>query len=260
MTKSARTPGSAAKGALWGSYPEVALGLPPSVGVAYWDDFVRLGASGYGDLDWEIYNSAAITTATRQTPSAESEIGIYHFDQTNSNRTHILNLGFAASRPYFTLPPVGTIWAIKIKHASLTSGQTLFAGFLEATIAPLTANNVDFVGIRNEALTVGPVSWFGVCKEGAGSGNEQTIDLGVLGSISLWNVFGFEILPEGIQFFQLNLSNPGRVGRTNIGNPLTLHFPSAPMTPVFGFSTHTAGNRGFDIDWIGWGGRFRRKV
>ncbi len=254
MTTAAKTAGGEASGALSGTYPTPAIGIPPMVGVALWDDFIgesnNFGGSGN---DWRLSAPVGMPTDNPITPTTDRELGLHEFTHNVSPRDFHFHFGLGSERPLFAFP-IGGIFAVKMCLTLEATNNRVWAGFGSLALVPIPGNTVDFVGIRNNNGASG-ANWEGVSKN---STLETPIDLGVFGVVDDFNVFGFERLDEGYQFFAMDVSNAGRLVRTNVGDPVSTNNPDQPLTPIFGFETGASGDRGLCMDFYGWGGRFRR--
>lgn len=264
---SARRPAGRGLGALAGDYPDPALGLPPAVGLAIWDDFYapreivpseRVEAR-FGDLLWATYEiGGGNSTFAGVVPIDWSAIGILQMS-TPAQGTRGPTLFFTPVAPFFRFPPPGSVWCVKMRLTSGTVNYELWSGFasseqvrVETTIAS------QFVGVRSTGGNM-----FGVVKNGANS--ETVVDLGVSVEGSVWRILGLEIggttAAPTIQFFRLDplASNREKYDRLDVGPAITTTLPTVPLTPIAaGLVTTSNFAKTMQIDFWSLGGRAAR--
>jgi hypothetical protein len=257
-----RQPAGVALGALGGTYPVPAFGLPPAAGPCMFDDFTpdhgAKAKSLYGELDWDEnpIGSAMVLTAT--TPTSWEEVGVLQAATVaTAGRGGTLTQGSVA--PLYRLPPPGSIWAVKLRLTSGTVNYELWSGFASVADGRVqTADSTQFVGVRSNGGNL-----FGVFKSNGGI--EATVDLGVTAEGTTWRSVGFEVQgttsAPTIQFFLLNQSASEREvwDRTDIGAPLSGITITAGLIPVaLGILTTSATAKTAQIDYWAWGGRIAR--
>ena len=257
-----RQPSGFALGALAGTYPAVALGLPPAVGPCMFDDFTADHAtkakSLYGELDWLENTIGAATTVTTVQPSTFAEIGVMQVTTpATANRGATFTQGAIA--PLFRFPPIGSVWACKIRLTSGTTAYELWSGFSSVAAGRVaTADATAFVGVRAVGANL-----FGVVKSGAAT--EATIDLGMTVEGATWQAVGFEVLGTSavplFQFFRFNVgaTERGIHEREDIGAPVGGITILAGLMPVaLGILTTSVTAKTAQIDYWAWGGRVAR--
>lgn len=258
----ARQPAGFALGGLGGSYPAPAIGLPPAVGPAYWDEFVpdhgAKAKSLYGDLDWVETTIGSALSIQAVQPSTWNEIGILGCTTASSaNRGGTLSQG--SIRPLYRMPPPGSTFACKVRITSGTTNYEFWSGFsssISNRVGPLDL--AQFVGVR---ATGGNL--FGVYKSGAGV--ESTVDFGFSIEGTTWHQVGFEVIGDTsapqVQFFQLSpsASDPEVWDRQDVGTPRAGITISTGLFPIaLGILTTDAVQKTAEIDYWAWGGRTAR--
>lgn len=260
-TPSARRPAGRGLGALSGSYPDPAIGLPQAVGFDLSDDFMRPldgGATGYGERLWEKFEiSGGISVLSGATPDDWPEAGILQV-QTAATANRGLSVYLPGGPQFFRYPPPGSVWACKIQLTSGTINYELWSGFSSSITRVSAAEPTShFLGVRAVGANI-----FGVAKAGA---TETTIDFGVSWEGSAWRVVGFEVggtiaAPE-VQFFRLDplASNRDKFDRLDVGAPVTTNLPALPTIPIaIGLYTTSATAKIAQVDWWALGGRVAR--
>lgn len=254
-----RQPRGRAWGALAGTYPDPALGLPNSVGMSIFDDFIRdhtvttsIG-SNYGDTG--LWQWASITggvgggTPTTVGPTNATEQGIFRVTSTANNGAG----GRLASSAGQVQPAVGMIFAAKLLMSSGSTSYELASGlFTGAFTSMAVADAVNFIGIRSLGGNL-----FGVVKDGAAAGNESTVDLG-FECEGTWRTAGWEYTEDGIQFFYLQ-TDEYVLERVDVGDPVATNIPTGNLgLGAIMMRALTNGVRVGEIDWWGLGGRIAR--
>jgi hypothetical protein len=260
-TPSARRPAGRGLGALAGSYPDPAIGLPLSVGFDFADDFMRPrdgAATGYGERLWESFEiSGGVSVYSAATPDDWTEAGILQV-QTATTANRGASIYLPGGPQFLRFPPPGAVWACKMRLTSGTINYELWSGFSSSITRVSAAEPTShFLGVRSVGANI-----FGVTKAGA---TETTVDLGATWEGSAWRVVGFEVggttaAPE-IQFFRLDPlgTSASKFDRQDIGSPITTNLPALPTIPIaMGlFTTSTTAKIG-QIDWWALGGRAAR--
>lgn len=257
----ARQPAGFALGALGGSYPAPAIGLPPAVGPAYWDEFVpdhgAKAKSLYGDMDWvETTIGSALSIQAIQ-PSSYNEIGILSCTTASTaNRGGTLSQG--SIKPLYRGPPPGSTFCCKIRITSGTTNYEFWSGFASSNANRVRViDTTEFVGIRSTGGNL-----FGVLKSGAGV--ESTVDFGFQIEGTTWHQVGFEVLhttPPQVQFFKLspNATDAEVWDRQDVGPPRAGITISTGLFPIaLGILTTDAIQKTAEIDYWAWGGRTAR--
>lgn len=261
-TPSARRPAGRGLGALAGSYPDPAIGLPLSSGFALYDDFARpTNAAGteYGELQWvhaEI--GGGTTTFAASTPDDFTELGILRIQTAAAANRGAAT--FLSSTPFLLrYPPPGSIWACKMRLTSGTINYEMWSGFSSSESLRVSAAepNSSFLGVRAVGANI-----FGVAKAGA---TETVVDFGVSWEGSAWRVVGFEVggttAAPSVQFFQLDplATSRSKYDRLDVGDPVTTNIPLVPMIPIgIGLYTTSTTAKIGQLDWWCLGGRVAR--
>jgi hypothetical protein len=252
----ARRPAGPAAGALAGRYgDDLAIGTPLVMGPCLFDDFIRPPAGGYyGDLLWGLHNFAGAPTATNQTPTADTELGITRLSTgaAAAREGAAIGYGDGTDRQFYRAPPIGSLFAVKLRAVDVSQIE-IASGFFEqhAAVSSPTAN--DFIGIRGTAGG----NWLGVIRNGT---TESTVDLS-LAVDTTWRVVGFERLADGtIQFCRWDRSTHRRVVREDIGQPVSVtNLPDAALTiSPLNVITLDGTDKAAEIDFVSLGGRTER--
>ena len=247
-----RAPSGLCGGALAGQYPdEVAFGLPNLMGLAWYDDFCAYNVSGrYGEKRWQLYAPGTGTTTSPGVTTAH-EFGLQQCTVTVSGDTSAL-VQNGSLEPIYRMVPVGSLFAVKIKHYTSTADSVIWAGFSENYIAPAGAVFVDFVGVRNEGG-----NWYGVCRDG---NTETTVDLGLAASTSssAYRVMGFFHANDGVRFFTADVTDRQVPPFITWFSPITTNHPNEDLSPIIGITSSAVGTKGFTADFFNFGGRTTR--
>lgn len=253
---STRTPAGPATGALAGLYPDPALGLVPSAGVSFHDDFLLPVASGVaarlGDRLWQ-NSTIGGTAATPSTgvPLSWTEAGVVQL--TTGAVANTGSVYHHGASMFYRHPGPGSIFATKLRITTGTANYECWAGFSETATRITGATACDFLGVRAVGGNV-----FGVARNGT---TETTVDLGLDIEGTTWRTVGFEVTGTTaapiVQFFQLENTGANWV-RTNIGTSITTNMPDVGTRPVIGLVTTAAASVTMQMDWWALGGRCPR--
>jgi hypothetical protein len=217
-------------------------------------DFAITSAIGsvYGDWLWPLGSLGGGATVSHVNPAAATEIGILRLTTAAAaDAGAVWNLNGGSVKA--VLLSVGLIWAAKLQMSTGTTSYEVWSGLCDAGGSRVrTSDAVNFVGLRSTGGNL-----FGVVKDGSGSGNESTVDLGV-DCEGTWRKAGFEYTEDGIQFFTL-ASDRYVCERTNVGAPVSTNIPSTGLgLQLLGVVATAASARAADIDWWDLGGRIAR--
>jgi hypothetical protein len=258
VTTARRTAG-AASGALSGSYPDPAIGVPPLAGVAIWEEFYKTPrGTTYGDLGWPLWTQGTAASASMVAISTETEIGVVRLSiagGANDGDGAVLAMTGGTS-PLATVPPKGALYLVKIRIASGTQDFVAWSGFSsDPSTCPRAATSNHFIGLRADGST-GVPNWFGVVRQGT---TEQTVDFGVTAD-SDWVILGFRRLFSGaIQFVSADPSVRDLSPIDDVGDPLSTPLPASAIVPVAAaLMTRNSTARALDCDFLGLGGRLVR--
>ena len=238
-----RPPGGATTGALSGHYASPGIGLGLSAGAVEYDDFSATHASNrQGSLLWAIASVSGQATASQSASSAATEYGITALTPGGSNKGGTLYRD--SSGPMYT-PGSGMLWCVKIAVGSSGSNLELWSGWTTSESGRVrTADSTGLVGIRYDSAGAG--TWEGVVKDGAGSGNETSTNLGAL-SVGSYLHAGWEAQTSDntlvIQFFTLDTSNRMGLIRTDVGSAVSANIPTGLIPTALG--CYRSGGSGF---------------
>lgn len=253
----ARPPSGPASGALFGDYPDnIALGLVSVMGVSWVEDFISFDDTvngRYGSHAWAFTFTGTGTVATLGSSDGNTghEAGLRRLQVTASGDRAVLSMS-TSLEIYDGPPPVGTLWACKIRHNTSTTGAILWAGFSEQATVPGAGLSRDFLGIRNEGA-----NWFGVLRNDL---NETLVDLNVAGSTSAgaYLVAGFLREDDGVHFFVIDASDRTIPPQVQWFEPVTVNMPNEDLAPIVGIHATAAGTKGLVVDFFNIAGRTRR--
>jgi hypothetical protein len=148
----------------------------------------------------------------------------------------------------------------KVRVQATNTNITAWSGFADTAAGDWdTASATNAVGIRVIAAGAA-ANWYGVVKDGAGAGNESTVDLGYAAD-NTWRFLGFRVTATGIQFCEWDAADIYRRGliREDIGSEVTTNIPTGSLYKVaLGVLTTTAATRYAEVDWWGIGGPVAR--
>jgi hypothetical protein len=250
----ARRAAGRAFGALDGDFPEPALGIVPSAGVAIWDEFIIPGDStvGYGDLRWALVGGGTVTPGPGATMGVIGEVQLA--TAASANTVTALAYNTATIPAPKTLMPVGFTWAVRILlNEPATTQQEIYSGFVfDPSVRCNGATANDFLGVR----AVAGGNLYGVVRDAT---TESTIDLGVDPEDGYVAV-GFELRSDGYQFFTLATYERSFWTRTNVGDPVaTTNAPDANLKCLaLGMATYDNAAHLGKVDWWAIGGRMVR--
>lgn len=254
-----RTPQGEAEGTLAGPWSNPALRHPCAAGYALFDDFHWIGSPSTrpGLLDWE---QTTIGTAPTHSSSlgTATALGIRQISTSLTANTggHVRS----SETLWQGLPGIGADWQVKIRMTSDMTTSTIWSGFISSvSVVPLTANNVQFYGVRS----VDGGNWHGVTKTGSGAGKETAIDLGF--TPGDWGVPGFEIWDGGggakrVYWYRDYLDDRRQMRRLYIGGLVSTHltFGVSLFASALGIVNSAAVERVGQVDWWSLGGRVAR--
>lgn len=259
--RGARRPAGPAGGVNDGRYPNPAFGMPVG-GMHQLDDFVGTvnKVSMRTQLNWTV-NDIGGGVSVDTLEDGATEIGILRMYTAGA-----LNDGGTLYLPNSRLvtgPPVGLKWGVKVRSGTTNPGTTTvgaWAGYASSTNThPIVADAMSLIGIRVQAFG-STEHWFGVCKNGAGAGNETTQDLG-FDFDTTWRFLGFYRTSTGIQFCRWDASRLLTHGllREKIGAEITTNIPTGPLYPIsVGVSAGAIAVREIEIDMFAAGGGIAR--
>jgi len=222
-------------------------------GIRLFDDFD--GSNSAGALAWSLYLLGADAATNPTIPSKASaatggftwsERGVVQLTTPGvGDYGGIVSLGPADWG--YGLPPVGTVFRIKIK-ASAATNLTMWAGLFDSvTTFPdgALANSLKGVGVR-AAAAGGAVNWKAITRDGT---SETAVDLGVAMGTT-WRTVGFRRTLTGIQ---------PMIGDHATGSEITTNVPSlGACSLMFGAYETSAAARTLSVDLISLFGNFRR--
>jgi hypothetical protein len=252
----ARQAAGDALGALSGTFPAPALGLPFLGGLAYWDEFILdqgAIAGRYGDLNWiPVTIGGGAPTYAPVAPGADTEWGVLQC--TTGAVANGGGLLRSALTTQFRAPQPGMTFGVKLRATALVADLHLWSGLASALNFPGGINVNSFVGVRKTAGG----SVFGVVRSGTA---EDTVDLGVAAEL-LYSTVGYDVLADGtFQFWTADASDfQVEQIKTYVGDPVVrTNVPVVGLMAVAaGFITTTGVDRTIQIDSWGLGGRLAR--
>lgn len=267
--KPSRGAAGSAGGALSGRYPDPGPGTPGLCGWGWEDDFVAPIDKTTQSGNWWKYNAilggATPTNAVADlsaTPFSARELGVLAF--TTFGGVADGGVLYQANAALLGGVPVGTTWVAKVWLDSTTMTQIgVSCGFCSSkTVIPIVGAAQSFVGVR--AVSGGAASnWYGVVKNGAGAGNETTVDLGVLAD-GTPRIVAFQRTSSGIQFYVIDATDT-LVGPcwSAVGSEATTAgaaaLPTATLWPAFGlYGAVAATQKTMYIDLFSVGGCMAR--
>jgi hypothetical protein len=258
--RAARRSAGPASGVLGGRYPNPGFGLPLG-GTVNLDDFV--GSIAKTDmrtgLHWVIGDVGPGVTVSGVTSTA-TERGIFRMTTAGP-----VTAGGSASLTEGRLEagvPTYLEWAAKVRSGTgfPNTNVRVWSGYADTALGdPLTANATQFVGVRADPGGAA-ANWFGVVKDGAGAGNESTVNLGLLFD-GTWRILGFTRTTTGIQFWRGDASRLATHGLMveDLGAEVTTNLPTVPLVAVgVGIRNTSAVAHAIDIDIWADGGPIAR--
>lgn len=244
-----------ADGALAGQYPGPALGAPHSAGLFLGDDFTQAYTTGWAATT--IGGSAP--TYSIVAPGGYTEHGIHRTTTAAASGTGGVILR-AATADLYRVPPPGSRWVVKVR-TSASASYEFWSGFVSSAGLVRTADATQLIGIRTDRAVDGNI--YGIVKDGAAAGNENTVDLGVTAEASNWEAVGFDVEGDtttpSIQFYVYDLTSRGAWMRQPIGDPITTNIPAGPLfSCALGVVSRAVAAKAVDIDFWNLGGRAPR--
>lgn len=211
-----------ADGCLLGTFPQPAMGHTCAAGAWLRDDFVDLISD-----NWTLTTIVGAPAWSMVAPTAGTEFGIAQITTPGTATQGGVALRSAVADMYG--PPLpGSRWVAKVAIVGAVASYTAWSGFVSGTAAPSTAAATKLIGVRSVGANL-----FGVVKNGAGAGNETTVDLGFTCEGSAYKIVGFEVGgtvgAETVQFFYYDCSDRMNRGRTNVGSTITTNLPTGAM-------------------------------
>jgi hypothetical protein len=257
----ARRPAGPAGGVFDGFYPNPSWGLPMG-GIRLEDDFV--GAISKTNmrtqLGWSVSDIAGGVAVSGAEDTA-TEHGVIDM-VTAGGLGDGGNMGYADGRLIGGIP-VGLKWGVKIRSRNVAGHNQnvrVWSGWSDTANGDwLVAGGVQCVGIRVIAAGAA-VHYFGVCKVGAGAGNETTVDLGY-DYDGTWRFLGFRRTTTGIQFCRWDASLLSTYGLLyeNLDSEVTTNIPAVDLYPIgVGLDAAAAAQKAVQVDWWGAGGAVPR--
>lgn len=244
-----------ADGALSGQYPGPAMGLPHSAGLSLGDDFTLAYTANWTATT--IGGSAP--TYAQVAPTAYTDHGIHRTTTAAASGTGGVLLRSTVADLY-RVPPPGSRWAVKVRTSAAASYE-FWSGFVSSTGLIRTADATEFIGIRTDRAVDGNL--YGVVKDGAAAGNENTVDLGVSAEGSAWRTVGFDVegttAAPSIQFYVYDLTSRGAWMRQPVGSAITTNIPAGPLfSCALGVVSRAVAAKAVDVDFWNLGGRLPR--
>jgi len=262
MSSTRRPPAGYYRGGLAGWADDPTVGLLGPSGLCIHEDWLRFSGGGtqdYGEVGWTrtlIGGSGA--SVILNTPTAATEAGILAL-RTGASANRGATLHTAGFVQVYQ-PPVGMMWATKVDMNNTTSIE-VWSGLSSTSSGRVrSTDSTQFVGIRYLS-SVG--QWEGVCKNGSGTANESTVNLGTH-SAGTFRIFGFEVVDTdgagtpGLQFFELDASDRRSMVRTDYGDPITDDIPETTGLTAAGLVTLAQSQRILYQDFYSIGGRVAR--
>ena len=231
-----RPAAGAAGGVLSGCYPSPGYGVGFG-GFTLYDDFMGRITKGsiQTSLPWDEYEAGGGLTIVGAT-STTTEIGVLRLAPTVTAGFPLASGQlYLADADFINGVPAGIMFGAKVRAYAVPSTlyPVFWAGWIsDETISPLPGNTVNFVGIRARSNGTN-IQWYGLVKDGAGLGNETTVDLGYAFDTT-WRTLGFRVTTTGIQFMQFDLSGMPVYGwlGTDIGAEVTTNVPTGTLKPI----------------------------
>lgn len=244
-----------ADAALAGQYPGPGMGLPHSAGLFLVDDFTQSYTANWTATT--IGGSAP--TYAGVAPAAYTEHGIHRTTTAAASGTGGVLLRSSVADLY-RVPPPGSRWVVKVR-TSAAANYEFWSGFVSSSGLVRTADATELIGIRTDRTVDGNL--YGVVKDGAGAGNENTVDLGVTAEGSNWEAVGFDVEGDtttpSIQFYVYDLTSRGAWMRQPIGAAITTNIPAGPLfSCALGVVSRAVAAKAVDVDFWNLGGRLPR--
>lgn len=244
-----------ADAALSGQFPGPGMGAPHSAGFYLADDFTHLAT-----IDWTATTIGGVApTYSNVAPTTYLTHGIHRTQTAATTGTGGVLLRSTVADLY-RIPPPGSRWACRVRTSSAANYE-FCSGFVSGTGFIRTADATEMIGIRGDRAVDGNL--WGVVKDGAGAGNESTVDLGVSCEGSTWQAVGFDVEGDtttpSIQFYLYDLTSRLAWMRKPVGDPITTNIPAGPL---FSCALHVVARansaKTVDLDWWNLGGRSAR--
>jgi hypothetical protein len=248
----ARRPAGEATGALSGLYPQPALGAPPVMGVAFWDEFLKeASATHFGDHEWERFDMGAAAALSSEVPTADGVVGVGRI--TTAAVTGEGAFGAYGVNQWFRAPTQGIVYVAKLRCVDTTDIEVYSGWVNNPSLRPegaIVNSFLGFKGLRNGVNT----NWLGVCRNDA---TETTLDLGVTADTT-WRILALKRSAQGFDFFLLDHTERrhlfGFRDEDKIGT-ISTNIPTNTLTmaPLGVVPRANVAKRG-EIDFAGWGG------
>ena len=200
----------------------------PTSGLYLKDDFAfGHPSSAIGELDWysQAIGGGAAAAASGATAAGEDAdvrgvIALNSQTGTAGRGTDWFLAGAVNPIPWLTRGniPTGSYCEFKVRMQTSENDAYMWCGLLGGDLDAIPNDASAYPGIffRIDTDGSGSGNWFGVVKDGAGGGNENTVDLGVgtSNTVGDWATLKWVRVATGFQFYV----NGSAVGAIQTGN------------------------------------------